>query len=60
VYVKLELEVPDGDLDLTQLVEKVNSAMEGDFARKIWEFATFNDKLITKVEEIHALAGADG
>ena len=55
VHVKLVLEVPDGDLDLSELVEKVNGALEGDFARKIWSFATYSDKVITKVEETHVL-----
>ena len=59
VYIKLELEVPDGELDLAQFVENVNNAMDGEFARKIWKFATFCDKRITKVEEMHVLAGDD-
>jgi hypothetical protein len=59
VHVKLVLEVPDGDLNITELAQNVESALEGDFARKIWSFANYHDKLITKIEETHVLEPDD-
>ena len=56
VHIKLVLEVPDDTVDLKELVDAVDGAMDGEFARKIWSFAHFADKMITKVEEIHVLA----